>query len=305
MAATMPTVPLPPPTDPVSSGPASSGPVRINSATPADPDGFSATRGVGALWEHRSLIWALVVRDLRHRYTGSSLGFFWTVVTPLLELMTYTFVFNVLIGVKFMEGTGRAHYALFLFCGMVTWYAVSDGLARAATSINENGHLIKKVHFPAIVLPGHVVASAVLNQCIRIALLAAAALALGNGLSWTFLLVPFAVLVEAAFVMGVGLLLSVTNVYFKDTVHWVKAVLLLWMFVTPIFYPASQYPAQFKLLLLLNPLAHLVGVFHELVLNQRLPHPHSVIVITVMATLSLTIGYSVFRHHEDRFADLV
>ncbi|RME28251.1 MAG: hypothetical protein D6798_02820 [Deltaproteobacteria bacterium] len=300
MAVTMPRTPPPPPRERAPT-PA----VRVDSAAPGTPHGFSATRGIGALWRHRSLIWALVVRDLRHRYTGSSLGFFWTVVTPLLELITYTFVFNVLIGVRFVEGAGRAHYALFLFCGMVTWYAVSDGLARAATSINENGHLIKKVHFPAIVLPGHVVASAVLNQCIRIGLLAIAALALGNGLSWTFLLVPVAVLIEAAFVMGVGLLLSVTNVYFKDTVHWVKAVLLLWMFVTPIFYPASQYPPQFKLLLLLNPLAHLVGVFHELVLNQRLPHPHSVIVITVMATLSLTIGYSVFRHHEDRFADLV
>lgn len=269
------------------------------------PAGLAAPRGIGTLWAHRQLVWALVLRDLRHRYTGSSLGFFWTVVTPLLELVTYTFVFHVLIGVRFVEGAGGAHYALFLFCGMVTWYAVSDGLARATTSITENGHLIKKVHFPSVVLPGHVVASAVLNQCIRIGLLAIAALALGNGLSWTFLLVPLAVAVEAVFVLGVGLLLSVTNVYFKDTVHWVKAVLLLWMFVTPIFYPASQYPDKFKLFLLLNPLAHLVGVFHELVLNQRLPHPHSVIVVTVMAALSLTVGYSVFRHHRDRFADLV
>ncbi|MCB9777144.1 MAG: ABC transporter permease [Alphaproteobacteria bacterium] len=266
---------------------------------------YAPTRGLVSLWTHRGLVWEFVLRDLKHRYTGSSLGFFWTVVTPLLELITYTFVFHVLIGVRFVEGAGGAHYALFLFCGMVTWYAVSDGLARAATSVTENGHLIKKVNFPAVVLPGHVIASAVLNQCIRIALLAVAAIALGNGLSWHFLLVPFAVLVEAAFVLGVGLLLSVTAVYFKDTVHWVKAILLLWMFVTPIFYPASAYPEQYKLFLLLNPLAHLVGVFHELVLNQRLPHPHSVIVILVMASLSVTIGYSVFRHHRDRFADLV
>jgi len=267
--------------------------------------GMAAALGLRALWVHRSLLWAFVLRDLRHRYTGSSLGFFWTVVTPLLELVTYTFVFHVLMGVRFMANTGGTHYALFLFCGMVTWYAVSDGLARAATSITESGHLIKKVNFPAVVLPGHVVASAVLNQCIRLGLLALACVALGRGLSWHFLLVPLAVAVEAAFVLGVGLLLSVTAVYFKDTVHWVKAILLLWMFVTPIFYPASAYPEKYKLLLLLNPLAHMVGVFHELILNQRLPHPHSVIVICVMSALSLTIGYSVFRHHRDRFADLV
>ncbi|NOY26400.1 MAG: ABC transporter permease [Oligoflexia bacterium] len=267
--------------------------------------GLAATRGLTTLWVHRSLLWAFVLRDLRHRYTGSSLGFFWTVVTPLLELITYTFVFHVIMGVRFVEGGGGTHYALFLFSGMITWYAVSDGLARATTAITENGHLIKKVNFPMEVLPGAIIASAVLNQCIRLGLLALASLALGRGLSWTFLLVPFAVAVEAAFVLGVGMLLSVTAVFFKDTVHWVKAILLLWMFVTPIFYPASNYPEQFKLLLLLNPLAHLVGVFHELILNQRLPHPHSVIVIIVMSALSLAIGSSVFRHHRDRFADLV
>lgn len=267
--------------------------------------GLTISQGLRSLWQQRSLLWAFVLRDLKHRYTGSSLGFFWTVVTPFLELVTYTFVFHVLIGVRFVEGGSGTHYALFLFCGMVTWYAVSDGLARAATSVTENGHLIKKVNFPAVVLPGHVIASAVLNQCIRLGLLALATIALGRGLSWHFLLVPLAVAVEAVFVLGVGLLLSVTAVYFKDTVHWVKAVLLLWMFVTPIFYPASSYPEKYKLFLLLNPLAHLVGVFHELVLNQRLPHPHSVIVIVVMSALSITVGYSVFRHHRDRFADLV
>lgn len=271
----------------------------------AQEGGVAGVRGLQALWIHRSLLWAFVLRDLKHRYTGSSLGFFWTVVTPLLELVTYTFVFHVLIGVRFVEGGSGTHYALFLFCGMVTWYAVSDGLARATTAITENGHLIKKVNFPSFVLPAHIVVSAVVNQCIRLFLLAFATLALGRGLSWHFLLVPLAVLVEAVFVLGVGLLLSVTAVYFKDTVHWVKAVLLLWMFVTPIFYPASSYPEPYKLFLLLNPLAHLVGVFHELVLNQRLPHPHSMLVILVMSALSITIGYSVFRHHRDRFADLV
>ncbi len=264
-----------------------------------------ASGGVGELWTHRRLLWDFVLRDLRHRYLGSSIGFFWTVITPLLELVTYTFVFHAIIGVRFDEGTGVAHYALFLFCGMVTWLALSDGLTRCSTVILEHGHLVKKVNFPVIVLPGHVVASAVLNQCIRIGVLLAAVIVLGRGVSVHLLLVPLIVLIQAAMVLGGGLLLATASIYFRDTIHWVSAVLMMWMFVTPIFYPAANYPKPFMLFLVLNPLAHLVGVYRELILNQALPHPHSVLSLVVVSGVMLLVGYSVFHHHQAKFSDLI
>ncbi len=270
-----------------------------------DTDPGHATGGLGDLWRQRRLVLAFVVNDLKHRYTGSSIGFFWTVITPLLELTTYTFVFHVVLGIRFHPAGGWSHYATFLFCGMVTWFSVQDGLSRATTCISDHAHLIQKVNFEAITLPGYVVASAVFNQVIRLGVLSAAAVVLGNGLSWHFLLVPFILAIQTTFVLGAGLLLATLNVYFKDTVHWVKAGLLLWMFVTPIFYPAAAYPDQLKLMLQLNPLAHLVGVYHELILNHRLPHAHSVMVVAVMAFFALLVGYSVFHHHRDRFSDLV
>ena len=271
----------------------------------ADPDPGHATGGLGDLWRHRKLVQAFVINDLKHRYTGSTIGFFWTVITPLLELITYTFVFHVVLGIHFHPAGGWSHYALFLFCGMVTWFSVQDGLSKSATAITDHSHLIQKVNFQAITLPGYVVASAVLNQLIRMGVLAAAAIVLGHGLSWHFLLVPFILVIQTTFVLGAGLLLATLQVYFKDTIHWVKAGLLLWMFVTPIFYPAAAYPQDLKLLLLLNPLAHLVGVYHELILNHRLPHAHSVMVVAVMSVFALLVGYSVFHHHRDRFSDLV
>ena len=270
-----------------------------------DPEPGHASGGLGELWRHRRLVWAFVLNDLKHRYTGSSIGFFWTVITPLLELATYTFVFHGVIGVRFRMDGGWSNYALFLFCGMVTWSSVHDGLARATTSIVDHRHLIKKVNFHAITLPGYVIASAVLNQLIRLGVLLGAAVVLGEGLSWHLLLVPLVLLVQSAFVLGAGLLLATIQVYFKDTIHWVKAGLLLWMFVTPIFYPHSAYPARFNLLLQLNPIAHLVGVYHQLILNHRLPHPHNLIVVAVIAAFALLAGYSVFHHHRDRFSDQV
>ena len=271
---------------------------------PDDDEGFS-WNALTELWRHRELLSAFVLNDLRYRYVGSSIGFFWTVVNPILELITYTFVFNVLIGVKFHPAGGTTQYALFLFCGMVTWFAVSDGLTRAATAVRDNGHLIKKINFPVVILPTHVVASAVVNQAIRTLILALGVILFGGGLSVHFLLVPVFMLVQTVLVLGLGMFLATTAVYFRDTPHWVNAGLLIWMFVTPIFYPPSVYPARFKFLLQLNPLAHIVGVFQELILNHRMPHPNSMLVAVVCALLAFVIGYSVFTHHRRRFADLV
>ena len=125
----------------------------------ANPDPGHATGGLGALWAFRRLLWDFVKRDLSYRYTGSAVGILWTVITPLMELITYTFVFHGLIGVSFQPQGGWTHYALFLFCGMVTWMAVSDGISHATGSVASHGQLIKKLRFPAIVLPAHTAVS--------------------------------------------------------------------------------------------------------------------------------------------------
>lgn len=264
-----------------------------------------ATAGLGVLWSYRSLLWDFVQFDLKQRYTGGSLGFFWTVVTPLLELVTYTFVFHGLLGIQFEEQSGWTHYALYLFCGMVTWLSFSDGLSQAGASLTNNGHLIKKIHFPTLLLPAHVVLSAAINQVIRTVILMLAVLLFTQEVPWTITLVPFVMLMQLILTLGVGLLLSVGTVYFRDMNHWVNASLLLLMFLTPVVYPAAVYPRQYSLLLQLNPLAHLVGVYRELLLNGALPHPHSIIIVMVTSCVALLIGYSVFHHHQRRLADVV
>ena len=112
-------------------------------------------------------------------------------------------------------------------------------------------------------------------------------------------------LLQISFTLGLGLLLATANIYFQDTNHWVNAVLLMWMFVTPVFYPAASYPEKYVLLLQLNPLAHLVGIYRELILNQSFPHPNSLLIFGVVAVLLLFVGHSVFHHHHKKFADLV
>lgn len=258
-----------------------------------------------SLWGHRDLLLQFAFNDLKHRYIGSLMGVFWMVINPIIELATYTFVFHVLMQQNFTPQGGVVHYSLFLFCGMVAWFAVADGLNRATTAITGHAHLIKKVNFPAAVLPAHMVLSAVFNQGVRTVILALGAIFLGNGLSIHFLLVPPFMLLQALFVAGLAFFLSTAQVYFRDTAHWVNAGLLAWMFITPIFYPADAYPQQAQLLLQLNPLAHVVGIYQELILNQRLPNPRQMILVAVFSVGFFVAGYSVFAHHRKSFADLV
>ena len=111
--------------------------------------------------------------------------------------------------------------------------------------------------------------------------------------------------VQMGFVLGLGFILATANVYFRDAGHWVNAFLPAWMFVSPIFYPPAAYPRKFQILLQLNPVAHMVGVYQELILNQRFPDTRQILMTVVWSLLVLVIGYSVFAHHRKNFADLV
>jgi len=262
----------------------------------------------GGVWEiirHRSLLWAFVQRDLRNRYVGGVLGVLWTIVTPLAELLIYSFVFHGLMGVRFQPTGGWENYALFLFSGMVTWLGFSEALSHASASITNHSHLLKKIHFPLLLLPTHIVLSTVLNQLIRMMVLFGAILLVGGSLSWTILLIPVILVLQIAFTLGLSYLMCTTHVYFRDTRHWINTILLMWMFVTPVFYPAASYPPKYSLLLQLNPLAHLVGIYRELILNQNIPHPNSIVIFAVVAMMSLLVGYSVFHHHQKKFCDYV
>lgn len=248
---------------------------------------------------------SFVVNDIRKRYVGSLMGFFWTVVQPLIELVTYTFVFTVILLVRFEPHYDTATNALYLFCGMIGWLALSESLSRSVDLVRENAHLIKKLSFPPSVLVASVVLSEGFSAVVRMAMLLAAALLVSQGITWHALLFVPVLFLQMLFTMGLSMLLATTQVYFKDTRHILGPALLIWMFITPIFYPASLFPKQFAPLLMLNPLSHLIGIYRELVLNHVVPQWGSVLIFTTMAATTFVLGAVTFYRHSKRFPDLV
>lgn len=271
-------------------------PVRTSGTTPEREE---------LLRNYLVLVRSFFLKDVRVRYAGSLMGFFWTVVQPLLELMTYTFVFTVIIGVSFHKGYSTGTNALFLFCGMIPWLSVSESMNRCTSAFRDNAPLIKKLRFPPSVLCTYIVLVEGFNQLVRFALLCIAALLIGHGLSLDLLLVLPILVMQLLFTQGLGMLLATTQVFFRDIKHLLSPALMIWMFITPIFYPESLFPPKFSPVLMLNPLSHLVAIYRDLFLNHQFPAWGSVVIFGTSAVLTFALGAFTFHRHSHEFPDLV
>jgi ABC-type polysaccharide/polyol phosphate export permease len=277
----------------------------VNSASTTVRGPADGTPWNDQLSSYFALVRSFFLRDVRVRYAGSLMGFFWTVVHPLLELMTYTFVFTVIIGVSFHEGYTTGTNALFLFCGMVPWLSISESMNRCTSAFRDNAPLVKKLRFPPSVLCTYIVLVEAFNQLVRFGLLCLAALIINHGLSLHLLMVLPILLLQLLFTQGLGMLLATTQVFFRDIKHLLGPVLMIWMFITPIFYPESLFPPKFSPVLMLNPLSHLVGIYRELILNHQFPAWGSVVIFGTSAVLCFVLGAFTFHRHSHEFPDLV
>ena len=210
---------------------------------------------------YRGLIQSLVARELKARYRGSVLGFFWSVFNPLLLLLVYTFVFSYVI-----TPPGDLHnYALFLFCGLLPWTWFSTSLIESSNVLIAGGNLIKKVMFPAEVLPVVTVLANLVHFLFGLPILIAfliyfdAPIELAE-LPWF----PIAILVQLLLTVGLALILSALTVHFRDLKDILGNVMTLWFFATPIIYPWFNAPPSIRKFLNLNPFTHLAVTYQEI-----------------------------------------
>ena len=256
------------------------------------------------LFRCRGLIETLVVRELKARYRGSVLGFFWSFVNPLLLLLVYSFVFSVVL--PGFRGDLEP-YALFLFCGLLPWTWFSSALLESSNALIMNGNLINKVQFPAEVLPIVAVLSNMVHFFLALPVLGgfllfyAAPLRLAE-LVWF----PVVILVQLILSLGLGLLLSALTVHFRDPKDLLANLLTLWFFCTPIIYPMSMLPANGRFLMNLNPFAHLAISYQEILFyDGPFGHWKWLLVLLVASVGLLAVGYMLFDRLRDSFAEEV
>lgn len=257
------------------------------------------------LYRHRQLIAALTARDLKARYRGSILGFFWSLANPLLLLAVYTLVFT-----KFFPQQVVQPYPLFLFSGILPWTFFSAGVLESTGSISSNAGLIKKVMFPAEALPLVVVLSHLVHFALAIPILLAAILAfaaLGKfTISATILLAPVLMLLQTIFVAGIAMTVSSASVLFRDLRDIVANLLQLGFFVTPILYLIDYVQSRpLRALLRVNPMTPFVVAYQDIFFFGRLPNTSDVILIVAYATGSMAMGFFVFERLRDTLAEAI
>ena len=214
------------------------------------------------LLRHRSLIQSLVARELKARYRGSVLGFFWSFINPLLLLLVYWFVFSVVLpGIRPID---IEPYALFMFCGLLPWTWFSSSVLEASNVLIAGGNLIKKVLFPAEVLPVVTVLANMIHFLLGLPIIAAALVYFAVPVRPLELLwLPVVVLVQLFLTLGLALIVSSLTVHFRDLKDILGNLMTFWFFATPIIYPMSLAPTSGKVLLDLNPFTHLVIYYQD------------------------------------------
>jgi ABC-type polysaccharide/polyol phosphate export permease len=256
------------------------------------------------LLRYRGLIQSLVARELKARYRGSVLGFFWSFINPLLLLLVYSFVFKYILPPNFR---GIDHYELFLFCGILPWTWFSSSLLESSGVLITGGNLIKKVLFPAEILPIVTVLANMVHFFLGLPILGLFLMYFQRPvhaaeLAWF----PVTVLVQLVLTLGCALILSALTVHFRDIRDILSNLMTFWFFATPIIYPYLQMQEWQMRLLNLNPFTHLAITYQEILFFEGpVGHWKWLLALGIASMGFFLFGYFVFDRLRDTFAEEV
>jgi len=241
------------------------------------------------LYSFRELLWALVVRELKVKYKNSALGFFWSLLNPVVTMLVFTFVFS------FVFRAGIEHFPLFFLAGMLPWNFFALSLNRATTSMIENANLIKKVYFPREVIPLSILITNLINFGLELVVLFAFLLA------WGYFFLPYLPVVLLAVVLlflftgGLAMFLSAAAVYFRDLQQLVPLGVMIWFYGTAVIYPLEFIPASVRAILMYgNPMNPLISLFRGSLYGLSWPKWHVLVYCAVAAVAAFALGYGLF-----------
>lgn len=260
------------------------------------------------LWElprRASLVTALARRELAARYRGSTLGLLWALLTPVVMIVIYTFIFAGIFGARFGTGGTTWDYALYLFCGLLPWTAFAESLGVSANTIITHSNLVKRVVFPLETLPLSHALAAVANQMFGTLALIAATLILRREIHLTLLWLPVLVFLQLILVLGLSWLVASLGVFLRDTREAIGLLLSAWMFLTPILYPETILPEHYRKFIDLNPWTPLVRSYRRVVLENAAPDWRGLSYFFLCALVCFLCGYWWFARTRRNFADVI
>lgn len=256
------------------------------------------------IYEYREMINSLVRKELRGRYKGSVLGFLWTFINPLLQLLVYTLVFSVIMR------SGIDQYYIFLFVALVPWMFFSSSLTGGASCVITSQDMVKKIYFPREVLPIAYVNGSFVNMLLTFVVVFAVLIVSGFGINpVTLLYMPIIMIVEYFLALGIALLTSALTVYFRDLQYILGIVAMAWQFLTPVMYSQQMVEEQLgghpvlMQIWNLNPTTPLINAYRDILYYKQAPQLSTLLSATVLGVVVCVVGYIVFRILQKGFAE--
>ena len=255
-------------------------------------------RMIAEIYAYREMIFSLVRRDLKGRYKGSILGFFWTFLNPLLQLIVYTVVFSVILRSDIEE------YYLFLFVALVPWIFFSTSVSGGAGCILAQQNMIKKIYFPREVIPISFVTSQFVNMLLSLLVVLAVIFLSGHGINWgAILYLPVIMLVEYVLALGVAMITSAVTVYIRDLEYLLGIITMAWQFLTPIMYSMEIVPESVLPIFNLNPMTPIIIAYRDILYGKKPPEISTLMHATLLGILLLCVGCLVFKELKRHFAE--
>lgn len=249
------------------------------------------------LYQYREFLNTSIKKEIRGKYKKSVLGILWSFLNPLLMLMVYAIIFPIILK------SPEKNYVMFLMTALIPWTFFTTVVTQGASTIVANGNILKKVYFPREILPLSTVTSGLVNFLISCIIIFIFLMFTGIGFSIYILLLPFVILIEYLFLLGIVFILSSVTVYLRDLEHIIGVFIQALFYGTPIVYSLSTIPEKFMWIFKWNPMAYIVQGYRDILYYQTMPDLKGLFLIFAVSIILVIIGYQVFHKLQKGFAE--
>ena len=254
------------------------------------------------LIKHRELLFQMTSREIKSRYKQSILGYFWVVLNPLIQMLVMSFAFSVILRIP-TNASSNIPYTIFLYTALLPWSLFTNTLSSTTSSLVNNSSLITKIYFPRTIFPISTTIAKTVDfffaSSIYIVYLLVYHIPIGVNIFW---IVPIFI-IQQLFTLGLSLFFSAANLLYRDIQYLLVLVLTLWMYITPVVYPADIVPPNYKVLFQLNPMAVIINAYRQTILAGGSPNYFGLAVAFIVSISTLYLGLAFFKNRERIFAD--
>lgn len=256
---------------------------------------------IAVLVQYRELLWELTVREIKQRYKQSVLGYAWVILNPFFQMLVMSFVFSYIMRI----GDLGVPYPVYLYAGLLPWSLFANAIGSSMGALTGNAGLLTKIYFPREIFVISTILAKVIDFFLAGSVFVLMMIYYQLPVTWNILWFGPIFVIQMLFTYGLSLIMSAFNLFYRDIQYVMGLVLMLWMYLTPVIYPVELFPAQYRWIFQLNPMAVIINAYRQVILGGGAPNFISLSIALGLSLALLYLGFKLFKKLEGLFADVV